>query len=507
MPRTAAKQEKKLRSTEELTEAELVILQSYIEILDNNQIRVTKTLEDDQYERIKLLFERLGGVYLPGRRRFEFSIDPTPLLTQTIAQRVMPKQNPLDFFYSPAPVVDALFCELEWGRTMEDLIWKSEHEHRHLRVLESSAGLGHLADAFRQRYPTAVIDVCEIDPYRRAVLRQKGYRVVSEDALQYHPLRDDYYDLAFLNPPFTIEGDTFTFIKHIRHAYGLLIDHPWSKLVSVVPAQLSQGTRYQDFYIQVLQYGSFEDLHQQAFAEAGTKVEAAIISLQKQKNHFYANWDQSDDGYPNLRLKEAWTYIGVDEKLNRRHDSLINDMVEGRLPVYTTGEIAPQTRAAIHTFCEQVCHRLLSEYRLYIPLVGNDLVTMEEEIVLQYQRAREDYGCLKTREWQWEQQKKKSALHKKIEQSERLLARSKEEISAQERQIIRAQGELQELEASSQIVPIFAPAAEINPPGLDPQRPQLETLPSKQDELPASRVPSPERSVPRSRYVQFSLFE
>ena len=502
MPRTV-KQEKKPRTTEELTEAELIILQSYIEILDNNQLRVTKTLEDEQYERIKLLFERLGGVYLPGRRRFEFSIDPAPLLAQTIAQRVMPKQNPLDFFYSPVSVVDALLCELEWGGTMEDLLWKYTHEHRPIRMLESSAGLGHIADVFRQRYPMVVIDVCEIDPYRRAVLTQKGYRVVGEDALQYHPSREDYYDIAILNPPFTIEGDTFTFIKHIRHAYGLLIDSRWSKLVSVVPAQLSQFDRYQDFYTQVLQYGSFEDLHQQAFVEAGTKIETAIISLQKQKNHFYANWDQPDDGYPNLRMKEAWTYIGVDENLNRRHDALINDMVEGKLPVYTTGEVAPQTRAAIHRFCELVFRRLLSEYRIYVPLAGDDLVTMEEEIVLQYQRARQDYGRMKTMEWQSEQQQKKSALHKRVEQSERLLARSKEEISTQERQIIRAQEELQELEASSQLAPIFAPAAEMNPPGSDLQRPPR----SKQEELPVSQIPSPERSVTHSRYVQFSLFE
>lgn len=506
MPRTV-KQEKKPRTTEDLTGAELAILQSYIEILENNQIRITKTLEDDQYERIKLIFERLGGVYLPVKRRFEFSIDPAPLLAQTIARRVMPKQNPLDFFYSPASVVDALFCELEWGGTMEDLLWKHTNEHRPIRMLESSAGLGHIADAFRQRYPMAMIDVCEIDPYRRAVLMQKGYRVVGEDALHYHPSHEDYYDLAILNPPFTIGGDTFTFIKHIRHAYDLLIDSRWSKLVSVVPAQLSQLDRYQDFYTQVLQYGSFEDLHQQAFVETGTKVETAIISLQKQKNYFYAHWDEPADGYPNLRLKDAWTYIGVDSDLNRRHDTLINDMVEGRLPVYTTGEVAPQTRAAIHQFCQQVFRRLLSEYRIYIPLVGDDLAVMEQEIVLQYQRARQDYGRMKAMEWQREQQQQKRALHKKIEQSERLLARSKEEISTQERKIIRAQEELRELEASCQHIPVFAPAAEMNPPGSELQGPPLKTLPPEQEALPLPQLSPRSLSTPRSRYVQFSLFE
>jgi len=143
--------------------------------------------------------ERLGGVYMTGRKQFTFDLDPVPLLQRAITIKQMPPANPLDFFYSGPPVVEVMVRELEWGDTMRDLVFEYEHEGRPIRVLEPNAGLGHLVDAFRQRYPMATIEVCELDPYRRAVLEAKGYRVVAEDFLQYHPPPDRRVDLVFIN--------------------------------------------------------------------------------------------------------------------------------------------------------------------------------------------------------------------------------------------------------------------------------------------------------------------
>src|SRR5579859_5283461 len=276
------------RGGQTLSEAELGVLQHYVEVIGGNRVRVTKKLDADLYERIKIMFERLGGVYLPNQGRFEFPLDPLPLLRQTMALGLMPKENPLDFFYSPPEVIEALFNELEWGSAMLGLLAAYEQEGRPIRVLEPSAGLGHLADAIRARYPMVTIEVCEVDPYRRAVLMSKGYTVVHEDFLRYRPGPSRFYDVCLMNPPFSLSGDTSVFLNHIRHAYAMLSDHCLSKLVAVVPAQLARQKRYREFYIQVLQYGDYEDLPDGSFVEAGTTWQTGIISLGKRLNDLYA---------------------------------------------------------------------------------------------------------------------------------------------------------------------------------------------------------------------------
>ncbi|GCE31997.1 hypothetical protein KDA_74810 [Dictyobacter alpinus] len=449
-----------------LSEVELGILQHYVEVLKGNQIRITKKLDSELYERIKLAVERLGGVYLPNQRRFEFPLDPCPLLRQTVALGQMPKENPLDFFYSPSDVVEALLDELEWGDTMLGLLAAYEQEGRPIRVIEPSAGLGHLADAFRARYPMATIDVCELDPYRRAALESKGYTVVAEDFLRYHPALDCFYDVCLMNPPFTVNGDTSVFLKHIRHAYTMLADHGLSKLVSVVPAQVARQKRYQEFYIQVVQYGDYQDLPNGSFVEAGTTWQTGIVSLSKRLNDFYAHWDGLDpeDNYPNQRLKRAWMYISADSKLVEAYSQLLNSMLEGKLPIYTSGKASTQTKEAMRAFSLQVTEYILSEYKLYIPLTSDETF-MEQHILADYRLAQQWYSKSKRERWQVEQQRKSDRLHKRIEEARQRIERSHEHIARQERQLADDARALEELTCRIDQEPDFTPA----PPLPDPQ--------------------------------------
>lgn len=94
-------------------------------------------------------------------------------------------------------------------------------------ILEPSAGKGDLADAINQWYRahrsrwrsdliSADIDCIEVDPNLRAILKDKGYRVVHDDFLTYSTMKQ--YSLIIMNPPFEVGA------KHILKAIQLLQD-------------------------------------------------------------------------------------------------------------------------------------------------------------------------------------------------------------------------------------------------------------------------------------------
>lgn len=452
-----------------LDQQELAVLRQDLEVLGGREVRIARELPRDLYERIKLLLERLGGVYVPGRRRFAFALDPVPLLHQVLALGTMPRENPLDFYFSPQEVVEAVLRELAWGDTMADLLWLQEQQGARVRALEPSAGLGHLADAFRARYPTVPLDVIELDPYRRAVLEAKGHRVVASDCLQYRPPPGVRYAIVLMNPPFTVGGDSLTFVRHIRHAASLLEERafPESKLVSVVPAQLAHAARYREFYQHVLQYGSYEDLPGGAFTEASTAWQTGLISLGTRKNHFYATWDESDPedpGYPNRRLKVAWMYISVDEVLSNAHARLMDDLLEGRLVVYRDGAFSPPAVERLRAFCHQVTARLLSEYATHLPLSQDDLACMERHILADYRLGRAQYAERKRREWERARERRLGSLRDEIARLTEQLAREEARQRQRAALLERRKGEMLALEQETSPT-AFAPTTEPPSPG------------------------------------------
>jgi predicted RNA methylase len=80
-----------------------------------------------------------------------------------------------------------------------------------MRVLEPSAGLGHLALAIRRRGADPVCG--EIDPERVAALRRAGFNAVEEDFLALNPAWRAF-DLVVMNPPFERGQD----LEHVLHA-------------------------------------------------------------------------------------------------------------------------------------------------------------------------------------------------------------------------------------------------------------------------------------------------
>ena len=117
-----------------------------------------------------------------------------------------------DFHNSPNAVVEEVigYADIEPG----------------MRVLEPSAGVGHIADAVADIVGKDGVDTVEMGFELRKMLEGKGYKPESGDFLEYDP-GGEIYDRVVMNPPFSKDQD----IDHILHAYSML--KPGGKLVAV----------------------------------------------------------------------------------------------------------------------------------------------------------------------------------------------------------------------------------------------------------------------------------
>jgi predicted RNA methylase len=128
----------------------------------------------------------------------------------TAAERALVGKNVgIDFFPTPKPLATRM-AELAGVKPG-------------MRVLEPSAGNGHLADAAKQS--GADVDVIEISSELRNVLEAKGHNVVEHDFNNYKPTVK--YDAVIMNPPFSNNQDA----DHIQKAFEMV--KPGGRLVAI----------------------------------------------------------------------------------------------------------------------------------------------------------------------------------------------------------------------------------------------------------------------------------
>jgi SAM-dependent methyltransferase len=115
----------------------------------------------------------------------------------------------LDFFPTPQSVADEMIAASDIQEGM--------------KVLEPSAGMGHIADQIRDAGVDP--DVIELSPNRRELLEAKGHNIVANDFMDYN---EGGYDRIIMNPPFSDRRDA----AHVQHAYDLL--KPGGRLVAIM---------------------------------------------------------------------------------------------------------------------------------------------------------------------------------------------------------------------------------------------------------------------------------
>jgi len=227
-------------------------------------------------------------------------------------------------------------------------------------VLEPSAGKGDIADAINQKWKIyrgrgwdrsekpADIDCIEVDPNLRAILKDKGLRVVHDDFMTYSTCKK--YSLIVMNPPFDSGA------KHILRAMQLLQDG--GQLIALCNAETLQNpcTNERDLLLRKLTENNAEiEYIQDAFvnAERKTKVATAMIKYKQPESelsHLILD-----------HLKPAHKYVDMPEEEAQALTK--SDFVEAILDRYNY-----EVETAIHLIQEtEACQRVLNQ-----PVVSKD---------------------------------------------------------------------------------------------------------------------------------------
>lgn len=255
------------------TEVLDVLKQGYTE--SNRYYLPNIRLERKLYVAVNEVLERIGGKWNKKSKAHIFEdVEPAPLLELIFESGEMPPKNPTAFFPTPASVVDYLLTDGGFYRIPSDA----------KRILEPSAGKGNIAEGIRaychQHQIDATLDCCEILPRFQDQLKAKGFNVIDEpDFLAYQPTYQ--YDAIIANPPFSVDGDPLAYITHIEHAWSLLV--PGGTLSAVVPAGFisRDDKRVKKLRKLVEDHGTWRELKRGSFADSGTGVNTAIISMRK----------------------------------------------------------------------------------------------------------------------------------------------------------------------------------------------------------------------------------
>lgn len=161
---------------------------------------------------------------------------------------------------------------------------------RQVRVLEPSAGDGHLARSIRWHLPKAHITCVEPSTGRAAKLRgQAGLadRVVEstlEDYLTTEAWLVEPFDVVVMNPPFTLAGRPEAWAEHFLAIYNdPFLLAPYGQISAVVPRIVITGKSKLVRQVRELlnPHHGMEECAQGAFDPVGAKLSTARIWVEK----------------------------------------------------------------------------------------------------------------------------------------------------------------------------------------------------------------------------------
>ena len=176
------------------------------------------------------------------------------------------KLSDIPGYFPTQPAVISLM--LDWAK----------FEDRPMLVCEPSAGNGNIADAIRNRYPAAQIEVIELNYRLREILKLKGYTLMGEDFTQVSCCELGFYDRIVMNPPFEKQQD----IDHVRRAYSLL--GPDGIMVSIMSPSFEFRTdrKSVEFRAWLESVGAeWESLPEGSFKASGTGVSTRMVRIHR----------------------------------------------------------------------------------------------------------------------------------------------------------------------------------------------------------------------------------
>lgn len=226
-------------------------------------------LRDDLVERVNLELAAYYGAVLA---------DAVPA-DQPAIERGTALAKDLSFYWTPAEVSRRLLFDGNYFR-----LRRADGSHGRPRVLEPSAGEGHLVKALIDA--GCDVHAVEVHKGRADQIPRLGGRLDAQKVsvqqanfLQLPPRCD--FDAVVMNPPFY--GTHW--MQHVMHAFKWL--RPGGVLFAVLPvtAEIGESKAHHAFREWASRYKlgwgelAFEDLPQASFAAAGTRVNTVILRL------------------------------------------------------------------------------------------------------------------------------------------------------------------------------------------------------------------------------------
>lgn len=256
---------------------------------DEWTIQLDRQLERHDYEQLDAIFTRIagGGRYQPKARRHRFGQDPTAEVAAVLTAGVMPPDPKLrdGWYATPVGVADNLAVNYACNGV-------DEIPHNlPFTLLEPSAGEGALVDAMVKFHQVEADNVTcvELDPYRAAVCRAKGYKThtgrFEEWAASY---TGPPFDLVVMNPPFSAPGNSDLWAEHVRLAWTLV--GPGGSLTAIVARNYEYRRGWGDKNINAVRdlvdrygtcYDHFDGFHfdREPFRESGYSGQPLILCL------------------------------------------------------------------------------------------------------------------------------------------------------------------------------------------------------------------------------------
>jgi len=289
-------------------------------------------LDRDTYQKVDEVLKRLWGKWKGRQRIHQFTYDPTDAIAEYVATGKLPPKNATAYFPTPAEVVNDMLLTVSGCP---------------LAILEPSAGQGALVGACIEKWDDATVDCFEFLDMNAAILERRGHNVTRGDFLDADPRAE--YDLAIMNPPFSVAGDKVAYMTHIYHAFKFL--KPGGELVAIIPEgwESKTGRKFDEFreFVAMHSQEAFR-IDRGAFKDSGTMIGTYCISLSKQTSkmeehcsygsRFEWTFSMVHDGsygYELSRQKNAamtkpeYVKFAIDSLYE--NDSLLSDMIPASL--------------------------------------------------------------------------------------------------------------------------------------------------------------------------------
>jgi len=228
-------------------------------IIEGNKVFLPKEHLND-YAGLKTALNKACGKYK--NNSFEFPFSAKAIIETLKTGEVIDFKKEFQFFHTDKQVSSQM---------MNEIIGYPK------KILEPSAGQGHLIDELIAKYPDSKIDAVELSELNFSILKEKyrdnpNINLIQGDYMDFVP--SEKYDLIFANPPFSKNKDIDHVLKMVseKEDYG--------QIISIMSTSWTFGNQKKQVAFREFSEENFiiRTNENGAFKSSGTMVSTVLIT-------------------------------------------------------------------------------------------------------------------------------------------------------------------------------------------------------------------------------------